>query len=222
MRRPRVIRRLAVYALGAALLAFLVLNVMAYFHVWSMLHFAGQRERTRPPERLGWAEKVKVILVGIELPRPANWRTPADVGLDFTSHRFSIADGMELEAWWIARPVPRGVVLLFHGYGPPSRISSTRRGLFTPSASRPFSSITGVTAARPGTGPPSATTRRRMSSRRWTTIGSSARSGIGSDPWACRHSRPRSCSRFGVVSRWASRRSDTVPSTTRARSRYRC
>jgi alpha-beta hydrolase superfamily lysophospholipase len=117
MHRPRVIGRLAVYSLGAALTAFLVLNVMAYFHVWSMLHFAGQRERTPPPERLGWAEKVKVILVGVELPRPANWRTPAAVGLDFTTHRFSTADGMELEAWWIARPAPRGVVLLFHGYG---------------------------------------------------------------------------------------------------------
>jgi alpha-beta hydrolase superfamily lysophospholipase len=112
-----VIRRLAVYALGAALTAFLALNVVAYFHVWSMLHFAGHRERTPPPERLGWPEKAKVILVGVELPRPANWRTPADIGLAFVTHRFATADGMELEAWWIAHPLPRGVVLLFHGYG---------------------------------------------------------------------------------------------------------
>src|SRR4029450_11173408 len=88
-----------------------------YFHVWSMLHFAGHRERTRQPERLGWAEKGKVIVLGVELPRPGNWRTPGGVGLAFTTQRFSTADGMELEAWWIARPVPRGVVVLFHGYG---------------------------------------------------------------------------------------------------------
>jgi uncharacterized protein len=174
MRRPLVIRRLAVYALGAGLLAFLVLNVMAYFHVWSMLHFAGQRERTRPPERLGWAEKVKVILVGIELPRPANWRTPADVGLDFTSHRFSIADAMELEAWWIARPVPRGVVLLFHGYG---ATKSDRLDEAKAFHALGFSTLLvdhRGHGARPGTGPPSASTRRRMSSRRWTMSGATS------------------------------------------------
>ncbi len=102
-------------AVAAVVAAFLLLNVVAYFHAWSMLHFAGQGARTPPPERLTRLDKARVILAGVALPRPKLWRAPSDLGLVSTSHRFSTADGMELEAWWIAHPGARGVVLLFHG-----------------------------------------------------------------------------------------------------------
>jgi alpha-beta hydrolase superfamily lysophospholipase len=110
-------RRRRLYVLvAAALVAGCLLNAVAYFHAWSMLHFAGAGERTKPPEQLGWYAKAKVLLVGIDLPRPRNRDVPADLASSFTTHRFSTADHVELEAWWAAHAAERGVVLLFHGY----------------------------------------------------------------------------------------------------------
>lgn len=41
--------------------------------------------------------------------------TPRDIGLDYTSVHISTADGEMLHGWWIAAPVAKGTVLLFHG-----------------------------------------------------------------------------------------------------------
>ncbi len=102
--------------LAAGLVAVVLLNAVAYFHARSMLHFAGARERTKPPDTLGWYEKAYVLLVGIDLPRPRNTELPADQASSFTTHRFTTADRFDLEAWWAPHPTERGVVVLFHGY----------------------------------------------------------------------------------------------------------
>jgi hypothetical protein len=109
-------RRRLYALLVAALVGAVLLNAVAYFHAWAMLHFAGARERTKPPEQLPWHAKAKVLLVGIDLPRPQNRELPADLASSFTTHRFSTADRVELEAWWAPDAKERGVVVLFHGY----------------------------------------------------------------------------------------------------------
>jgi alpha-beta hydrolase superfamily lysophospholipase len=117
-------RRRRLYALLAAgLVTAILLNAVAYFHARSMLHFAGAGERTRPPEQLPWYAKAKVLLVGIDLPRPQNRELPPDLASSVTTHRFSTADQVELEAWWAPVETERGVVILFHGY------ASTRSAL---------------------------------------------------------------------------------------------
>jgi alpha-beta hydrolase superfamily lysophospholipase len=82
-----------------------------------MTHFAAGGKSTIRPEEMTLAGRVSVVLTGVNLPRPANNRTPADVDLDFETHQLSVPDGTQLEAWYVAHPDQRGLVLLFHGYG---------------------------------------------------------------------------------------------------------
>src|SRR5262249_38239704 len=101
----------------AVLLAFALLNVWAFRHAWAMTHFSSGGKSTIRPEELSVLGRAVVLLTGVNLPRPANDRTPADLNLPFESHRLRTADGVELEAWYIAHPDARATVVLFHGYG---------------------------------------------------------------------------------------------------------
>ncbi len=114
------IRRHWRIALGGLLLAGLAsVNMVAWRHAWAMSHFVRSGERTVSPEKLGVLAKVRVLALGVTLPRPENRRTPKDAGLDFQAVRFPGAKGIELEAWLIpaGAATTHGVVLLFHGYG---------------------------------------------------------------------------------------------------------
>jgi len=111
-------RRTVRILLGAAPVAagVVLLNALAWFHAWRMLHFGGTRERTKPPERLTWYERAHVLVAGIDLPKPRNDQFPEGLTWPCATHRVPTTDHMELEAWWTAHPRPRGVVVLFHGY----------------------------------------------------------------------------------------------------------
>lgn len=94
------------------------LNFMAYFHAKSMMtfHEGLLTERTHEPETLSFANKVKVLLFGVRIPRPTNHKTPADFGFEFETVSFSGARGVQLEAWRIRSPSAKGTVVLFHAY----------------------------------------------------------------------------------------------------------
>lgn len=82
-------------------LAFLVLNVLAYHHVWSMTHFLPAGMRTPQPESLSGLEKLKVSLFGVAIPKPSNTQDPRQFGLDFETDAFPGTDGVQLEAWYV-------------------------------------------------------------------------------------------------------------------------
>lgn len=103
-------------ALGL-LVAFVLLNVWTYRHAWAMTHFSSGGKSTIRPEEMTWIGRVGVLLTGVNLPRPANSRTPADLNLQFDTHRVSVPDGGELECWYIGHGDPRAIVVMFHGYG---------------------------------------------------------------------------------------------------------
>ena len=105
---------------------------VAYFHAWSMLHFAGARKRTKPTDKLRVVCEAGVLLVGIVLPRPTNRDLGRPGGV---LHHAPLlhADHVDLEAWRAPHPDERGVVVLFHGYAATGPRCSTRRG---PSGSR--------------------------------------------------------------------------------------
>jgi len=103
-----------------SLLALLVLvaivpNGLAYIHARGMTHFVDSGERTPSPGQLSRLGKLRVALLGVRIPRPANTRTPEDVGLAFETRRFAGEMG-DLEAWVIPVAQAHGLVLLFHGY----------------------------------------------------------------------------------------------------------
>lgn len=97
------------------LVGFVALNVVAYRHARAMLTFAERGVRPPSLHDMTLAQKLGVIVGGVTLPRPENGKTPADAGLAFRTHVIA-GDGVQLEAWEIVHPQPRGTVLLFHGY----------------------------------------------------------------------------------------------------------
>ena len=98
------------------LLAFLVLNVIAYRQARAMTHYTTDREATPKLETLSAFGKAKVLLLGAQSPRPSNRKTPLDFGLEFEVIRLTGAHGLPLEAWFVPHAQARGIVLLFHGH----------------------------------------------------------------------------------------------------------
>ena len=91
---------------------FIFLNVLAYNHAWAMMHFTDAGSRTaRPEAQRGWG-KTRVLLTGVNVPRPGTgpapdgWREISIPG----------ADEVTLGAWLSERGPDAPLVVLFHGY----------------------------------------------------------------------------------------------------------
>jgi uncharacterized protein len=115
LRWIRTHRKLSLCLAAAA--AFLGLNVVAFNQAWSMTHFSPGGTRTANPESLSPLEKMRVALVGVNLPKPSNTIDPSSLGLPFEVRRFGGADQAELEGWLIPCQPSKGLVLFAHGYG---------------------------------------------------------------------------------------------------------
>lgn len=97
--------------------ALILMNGLAYRHARAMTHYAPAGSRTGRPEQLSLFRKLVILGSGVSIPRPGdNGRTPARDGLSFEVHRITAPGGVELEAWFVGHPLPKGLVLLFHGY----------------------------------------------------------------------------------------------------------
>lgn len=98
--------------LWLAAIVFVAINALAFIHAYKFTHFSGtQNERTRDPKSLSPLVKTKVILGGIDNPKPMRVATP--------THSFktiSIKSDVQLEAWHITVADAIGTVILFHGY----------------------------------------------------------------------------------------------------------
>jgi hypothetical protein len=91
-------------------------NGLAYRHAHALGHFSQGGARTPRAEALTALQKARVLLVGPNLPKPRNRRTPRDLGLAFERHAFPGAFGDEIEAWLVPGPPGAGLVVLFHGH----------------------------------------------------------------------------------------------------------
>ncbi|MBI1880690.1 MAG: alpha/beta fold hydrolase [Chloroflexi bacterium] len=94
----------------------ILLNLVAYRQAYAMLNFTQTGEKTNSPEALSLWQKVKTLLLGVNIPKPMNEATPADWNLPFEIHRIKVNDLIQLEAWHIPHPQAKGLVILFHGY----------------------------------------------------------------------------------------------------------
>jgi uncharacterized protein len=112
----RKIRRTLI-SLGVSwVIAFLVINFMAYMQARAMTHFFVGNDRTAPPEHLTYFAKLKVLFTGVRIPRPANDMTPADVGLPYETVRFGGTTGQECEAWYVPCASSKSICIQFHAY----------------------------------------------------------------------------------------------------------
>jgi alpha-beta hydrolase superfamily lysophospholipase len=98
------------------LLAFASLNFVAYRQAYTMMNFTQHGTRTEKPEELSFFQKVKILLTGVNIPKPLNDSTPKNLDLPFEVHRVKVDDQFELEGWYIPHSESNGVILLFHGY----------------------------------------------------------------------------------------------------------
>ena len=102
--------------LAGLLILVIAVNVVAYMHARAMVTFSESGARTRGPENLSWATKIRVLFSGVTLPRPVNARTPADLGLAYETAAVESPNGT-LEVWFVDVPEPRATVVALHGYG---------------------------------------------------------------------------------------------------------
>ena len=102
---------LAVSAIGIV-----AINMLAYIHAHAMMHFTSGGSPTSKPETLTCGQKVHVLLMGVNVPRPKSDRHPSD--LDPECRRVSIRcpDGVTLGGWYTNRGERTPLVVLFHGY----------------------------------------------------------------------------------------------------------
>ena len=108
----RWIRRLFWPAAGA----FVLLNAVAFFHARAMLFFIEAGRRTPKIEQLSAIQKAGVLLTGVRIPKPGNYRSPAGEGLVFETIALREPGRPDLEAWRIPCENPRGTIAMFHGY----------------------------------------------------------------------------------------------------------
>jgi alpha-beta hydrolase superfamily lysophospholipase len=80
-----------------------------------MTHFVPSGQRTEDLEQISFAGKVRALFLGVQIPRPRNSRSPANLGLSFETRLVPGAEG-QLEAWVIRGEAASGWVVLFHGY----------------------------------------------------------------------------------------------------------
>ncbi|MEM7146615.1 MAG: alpha/beta fold hydrolase [Verrucomicrobiota bacterium] len=91
-------------------------NILAFNHARSMLWFTDGGEVTERPEKLSLSEKVRVLVSGVNIPRPEGATTPLDWDLEYESGRIECDNGIELGYWHIPSRAAESVVLMFHGY----------------------------------------------------------------------------------------------------------
>ena len=99
--------------LWTILLAFLVINAIAFFHAYKFTHFdtSGSSER-RSATELSFTQKLGMLLFGVDLPRPTNKTIPSQA-----YETIKLQSNKEIECWYIPIDSAKGTVILFHGYG---------------------------------------------------------------------------------------------------------
>lgn len=109
-------KRLLFFSLVIVVAVFVVLNVLARNHAHSLMYFTSGGARTAKPETLSFQDKCKALFLGINIPRPASDKTPADLDPQCRTLAIDSTGGARLCAWYVDRGKATPLVILFHGY----------------------------------------------------------------------------------------------------------
>lgn len=91
---------------------FVFINFIAYNHAYKFTHFSEDNViRTKDPKELSITEKISVLIMGIDNPKPKHTSYPSQ---EFETIKLTSAE--TIECWYIKIPDSRGTVILFHGY----------------------------------------------------------------------------------------------------------
>ena len=98
--------------LGLVIGLFVLMNIVAFFHAYRFTHFSESGiEKTRNPRELGLATKIKVLLLGIDNPKPVNHEQPAR-----PFETVHLQSSKRIECWHIKVDSSKGTVIIFHGF----------------------------------------------------------------------------------------------------------
>lgn len=114
--------------LAVLIVVFLALNGVAALQAHAATHFAPAGRPLNEQLAVPLPQKLLTLLLGVKIPRPVNRSTPADHYLPYEVRMVPVGSGEHLEAWYIPRPAPRGLVIMFGGY------AGVKDGLLTPAA----------------------------------------------------------------------------------------
>lgn len=95
------------------LIIFILINIVAFFHAYKFTHFTDNNLlKTKSPEKLSTFEKAKILLFGVNNPKPKNAKFPTQ-----KYQTIKLKSNKEIECWLIKIKESKGTIILFHGYG---------------------------------------------------------------------------------------------------------
>jgi hypothetical protein len=100
----------------ALVIGFALLNFLAYWHAHTMMYFTTGNARTGEAGKLTFPQKLKVLFLGVNIPKPRSRASPADLAPSTQALRIECGGGINLGAWYCSGPVTNPLVILFHGY----------------------------------------------------------------------------------------------------------
>jgi dipeptidyl aminopeptidase/acylaminoacyl peptidase len=92
----------------------LLINLITYNQTKSMLFFSDTNSPRSVIRNHNFFEKVSLLLLGIDNPKPINKKSPKDFGMNFETVTIK-ENQAELEVWIIKNPESKKVASFFHG-----------------------------------------------------------------------------------------------------------
>jgi pimeloyl-ACP methyl ester carboxylesterase len=91
---------------------FFLMNFVAFFHAYRFTHFSDDgTSKTKSPEKLSAAAKIKTLFLGVKNPRPRNTSFPS-----VAYETIFLKGEQDLECWYLPVNNAKGTVAVFHGY----------------------------------------------------------------------------------------------------------
>ena len=112
---PRLARPIGILVL-LLLAGFVALNILAGRHARALMRYSAGGARTAAPETLAPAAKLRVLLSGVNFPRPVDERPPSALAPDAQALVIAAPGGVTLSAWYAGRGPDAPLVAFFHGH----------------------------------------------------------------------------------------------------------
>ncbi len=123
-------KHLVLTGITLCICGFILLNIVAYNQAYAMTHFVANGLRTEKPETLSFFRKIKVLVCGVNIPRPQAQATPTCLELGYREFTITGSNGIRLGACSCTPPDAKGLVILFHGYGGEKSAMLTEASIF--------------------------------------------------------------------------------------------
>lgn len=90
----------------------IIMNIEAAYHAYKFTHYSKNEELKRTDSnKLTFIDKVKVLVFGVDNPRPKNFQSPEQ-----QFETIYLQSNKQIECWRIVASESKGNVILFHGF----------------------------------------------------------------------------------------------------------